>query len=170
MPYSCCTIATSLRFSSSEAAATDAGGSFTSSPITRGLGAGDPSATRTTPTSAPCPDSPSANATLKVASPQRVGGYVLRMPKLGEAAVPRPDVAEQLNDEGVFNVRIPTDNGTGVYGTSNCSARSQQEPSSSRTGWVPNDAEFTRPTARRPDERRQLARRRRRRNRPRTEF
>ena len=48
-----------------------------------GIEEGDPSATRTTPTSAPCADNPSASAALNVASPHAVGGCVLRMPKLG---------------------------------------------------------------------------------------
>lgn len=44
----------------------------------------DPSAIRTTLTLAPLADNPSANAELKVASPQTVGGYVLRIPTFGE--------------------------------------------------------------------------------------
>ena len=43
----------------------------------------DSSATRTTVTSAPFACSPSDSAALKVASPHGVGGWVLRIPKLG---------------------------------------------------------------------------------------
>ncbi|MDT5065391.1 MAG: hypothetical protein QOK02_1546 [Mycobacterium sp.] len=31
------------------------------------------------------------------------------MPKVGEAVLPRADVAEQLNDEGVINLEFPTE-------------------------------------------------------------
>ena len=73
----------SLRFSNSAHAATDAGEPLTSSPMTRPLEEGDPSATRTTLTSAPFADNPSDNAALNVASPHGVGGCVLRMPIRG---------------------------------------------------------------------------------------
>ena len=69
------------RLSNSEAAATDAGESATSSPTTRALEGGDPSATRTTLTSAPSAVNPLDSAALKVASPHAVGGCVVRMPK-----------------------------------------------------------------------------------------
>src|SRR6202158_26821 len=84
MPYSCWMTAMSLWWSNSELAATDVAAPLTSSPMTRGLREGDPSATRTTLTSAPFADKPSDRAALNVASPQGVGGCVLRMPKLGE--------------------------------------------------------------------------------------
>ncbi|GAS97221.1 exopolygalacturonase [Mycolicibacterium canariasense] len=76
-------MATSLALSSSEQAATEDGDPFTSSPTTRPLRVGDPSDTRTMLTSAPPADNPSASAALKLARPQGVGGYELRIPKLG---------------------------------------------------------------------------------------
>jgi hypothetical protein len=77
--------------------------------MTRGLEEGNPSATRTTLTSAPCAVSASDSAELNPANPQGVGGYVLRMPKLG---VPQnPCCAPgKIDDRGVgtaFKV-IPT--------------------------------------------------------------
>jgi hypothetical protein len=51
--------------------------------MTRALEEGDPSPTRTTLTSAPIADNPPDSAALNVASPHGIGGYVLRMPKLG---------------------------------------------------------------------------------------
>ena len=54
----------------------------------RALSDGGPSDTRTTPTSAPWMPKPLAKAALNVASPHGVGGYVLRMPKLGAAENP----------------------------------------------------------------------------------
>ena len=99
--------------------------------MTRPLEEGDPSATRTTLTSAPCPDNPSDNAALNVAGPHGVGGCVLRMPKLGAAV-------DELRVERAFKV-IPTDG---------CHRRVRRERlhgeissgrlTSSRTGWVPN--------------------------------
>jgi hypothetical protein len=75
------------------------------------------------------------------------------MPKLGDAALPRPGVAEQLNDDGVFNVGFPNQESVAdADGTSRRSERSQRTPSSSRTGWVPNDVNATRPRASLPDE------------------
>ena len=56
---------------------------LTSSPTTRGSEHSEPSATRTTSTSEPFAHNPSDKAALNVASPHAVGGYVLRMPKLG---------------------------------------------------------------------------------------
>jgi hypothetical protein len=74
--------ATSLRFSNSAHAATDAGEPLTSSPMTGVLVDGGPSDIRTTLTSAPLAVNPFASAAVNVASPHGVGGYVLRMPKL----------------------------------------------------------------------------------------
>src|SRR6476660_10071273 len=82
MPYSCWMTATSLRFSNSAHAATDAGEPCTSAPMTGVLIDGGPSDIRTTLTSAPLAVSPFASAAVNVASPHGVGGYVLRMPKL----------------------------------------------------------------------------------------
>ena len=48
-----------------------------------GVREGDPSAMRTTLTSAPLVVSPPARAALNVARPHGVGGCVLRIPKLG---------------------------------------------------------------------------------------
>jgi hypothetical protein len=48
----------------------------------------DPSDTRTTLTSAPLAVNPLASAALNVASPHGVGGYVLRMLKLGAPGNP----------------------------------------------------------------------------------
>src|SRR6201993_3221006 len=83
MPYSCWITAMSLWFSNSALAAMDVVEPLTSSPITRALEEGDPSATRTTLTSAPFAVNASDSAELNPANPQAVGGYVLRMPKLG---------------------------------------------------------------------------------------
>src|ERR1700682_2105028 len=111
MPYSCWMTAMSLWLSNSELAATDVADPLTSSPMTRGLREGDPSATRTTLTSAPFADKPSERAALNVASPHGVGGCVLRMPKLGEAKEPCPDEpareVDDLRAERAFKV-IPT--------------------------------------------------------------
>src|ERR1700757_1986266 len=82
MPYSCWMTATSLWFSSSAHAAADAAEPLASSPMTRVLDDGGPSDTRTTLTSAPLVLNPLTRAALKVASPDGVGGYVPRMPKL----------------------------------------------------------------------------------------
>src|SRR5581483_364670 len=90
MPYSCWITAMSLSFSNPEAAATDVGEPLTSSPITRASEDNDPSATRTTLTSEPFAHNPSDKAALNVASPHRVGGYVLRIPKLAEPQGPCP--------------------------------------------------------------------------------
>jgi hypothetical protein len=51
--------------------------------MTVALSDGGPSDTRTTLTSLPLATNPFARAAANVASPQGVGGYVLRMPKLG---------------------------------------------------------------------------------------
>jgi hypothetical protein len=93
--------------------------------MTRGLEDGDPSATRTTLTSAPFAVNPSDSAELNVANPQAVGGYVLRMPKLGMPEN-RCSPMGKTDDRRVgraFKV-IPTWGVTGVSGVSGCSARS----------------------------------------------
>jgi hypothetical protein len=64
-------------------AVTDAGEPLTISPMTVVLSDGDPSDSRTTLTSLPLAANPLAKAAANVASPHGVGGYVLRMPKLG---------------------------------------------------------------------------------------
>ena len=69
---------------------TDGAEPFTSSPMTRPLEEGDPSATRTTLTSVPFAYKASDRAALNVASPHGVGGYVLRMPKLRGPENPWP--------------------------------------------------------------------------------
>jgi len=102
-------MATSLRLSNSAHAATDTAEPLTSSPTARVLGGGEPSDTRTTLTSEPLVLNPWARATLNVASPYGVGGYVLRMPKLG---VPENSCSpeESINGEdlnGALKV-IPT--------------------------------------------------------------
>src|SRR5271167_168579 len=149
MPYSCCTTATSLSFSNAEVAATDAAEPLTSSPITRGSEDNEPSATRTTLTSAPFAHNPFDKAALNVASPHGVGGYVLRMPKLAEPREPCPT-------RGTFGVSrvdralkvIPTE---GCHRSVRCELLlweiSGGRLTSSRTGWVPNQTEAT------PDER-----------------
>jgi hypothetical protein len=76
-------IATSLWFSKSVHAAADCAEPLTSSPMTRALEEGDPSATRTTLTSRQSRTTRPDSAALNVASPHGVGGYVLRMPILG---------------------------------------------------------------------------------------
>src|SRR5271156_2309933 len=110
MPYSCCTTAMSLSFSNSEVAATDSAEPLTSSPITRGSEEDDPSATRTTLTSAPFAHNPFDKAALNVASPHGVGGYVLRMPKLAEPQRPCliGGAVEISRVDGALKV-IPTD-------------------------------------------------------------
>ena len=83
---------------------------MTSSPITRLLAQGVSSAIRTTLTSAPFVTSPLASDALNVASPHRVGGYVLRIPKLGDSAALRPKagVIDGVKVDREFKV-IPTD-------------------------------------------------------------
>jgi hypothetical protein len=83
--------------------------------MTRALDVDEPSAIRTTLTSAPFVANPSARAALNVASPHAVGGYVLRIPKLGEPPEPRArstgdDPVSEVDDlrvKGAFKV-IPT--------------------------------------------------------------
>ena len=145
MPYSCWMTATSLRFSNSAHAATDAGEPLTSSPMTRVLADGGPSDTRTTLTSAPLAVSPFASAALNVASPHGVGGYVLRMPKLAgpEGLCPT---------RGKFNVSR-VDRALKVIPTEGSHRRVRRELllceisggrlTSSRTGWVPNLTDAT---------------------------
>jgi hypothetical protein len=56
--------------------------------MTRALSDGGPSDSRTTLTSAPLALNPLASAAVNVASPQGVGGNVLKMPKLGKPENP----------------------------------------------------------------------------------
>src|SRR5258707_11325324 len=109
MPYSCWMTATSLWFSNSLHAETDAEEPLTSSPMTRLLSDAGPSHTRTTPTSAPWVPNPLARAELNVASPHGVGGYVLSMPKLGAPEYPRL-ITGNVDDGNVVKVVkvIPT--------------------------------------------------------------
>src|SRR5438034_6885268 len=120
--------ATSLWFSNSVHAATDDEEPLTSSPTTRVLEDGGPSDTRTTLTSAPLVPNPSARAALNVASPHGVGGYVLRMPKLGAPEYPWPTTGND-DDENVDKVVkvIPTEVVTCVSGVSGCSVRSADD-------------------------------------------
>ena len=74
----------SLWLSRSAHPTTDGVEPLTSSPMTRPLEEGDPSATRTTLTAAPLAHKASDRAALNVASPHGVGGYVLRTPTLDE--------------------------------------------------------------------------------------
>src|SRR5271168_1482541 len=146
MPYSCCTTAMSLSFSNSEVAATDSAEPLTSSPITRASEDDDKSATRTTLTSAPFAHNPFDKAALNVASPHGVGGYVLRMPKLGEPERPCPT-------RGAFDASR-VDRALKVIPTDGCHRRVGRELllfeinggqlTSSRTGWVPNPTDTTR--------------------------
>jgi hypothetical protein len=80
--------ATSVWFSNSEHAATDLGDPLTISPMTRALSERGPSESRTTLTSAPLALNPLASAAENVASPHGVGGYVLKIPKLGVLGMP----------------------------------------------------------------------------------
>src|ERR1700752_1945804 len=140
MPYSCWTTATSLWLRSSAHAATDVGEPLTISPMTRLVVDGGPSDTRTTLTSAPLAGNPLASAALNAATPHAVGGYVLRMLKLGAPENPRPTTgnADDERAESVNKV-IPTDG---------CHRRVRRErllgavsggaADSSRTSWVPN--------------------------------
>src|ERR1700739_1939779 len=134
MPYSCWMTAKSLWFSNSELAATDVVEPLTSSPMTRGLEEGAPSATRTTLTSAPFAVSASASAELNPANPHGGGGYVLRMPKLGVRQNPC-SATGKIDDRSVgtaFKV-IPTWVVAGTSGVSGCSATSALD------GWlIPN--------------------------------
>jgi hypothetical protein len=66
----------------------DVGEPVTISPMTRTLEDDSPSESRTTLTSAPLADNPSASAALNVANPHAVGGYVLKMLKLGGSETP----------------------------------------------------------------------------------
>ena len=77
--------------------------------MTRALSEGGPSASRTTLTLAPLALNPLASAALNVASPQGVGGYVLKIPKLGRPENPWPRTGNVDND-GVDRVVkvIPT--------------------------------------------------------------
>src|ERR1700739_1597715 len=112
MPYSCWMTATSLWFSNSAHAATDGAEPLTSSPTTRVLEDGGPSDTRTTLTSAPLAVNPWARAALNVAGPYGVGGYVLRMPKLGvsENLCPPGESVKHGNLNKVLKVS-PTEGG-----------------------------------------------------------
>lgn len=56
--------------------------------MTRALSDGGPSEGRTTLTAAPWALNPLASAAVNVASPQGVGGKVLKIPKLGESESP----------------------------------------------------------------------------------
>jgi hypothetical protein len=96
--------------------------------MTRALEDGGPSDTRTTLTSAPLVSSPLARAALNVASPHGVGGYVLRMPKLGEPEYPLliTGKVEDGNVDSEVKV-IPTEVVTCVSGVSGCSVRSAED-------------------------------------------
>src|SRR6201998_894927 len=125
MPYSCWMMAKWLWFSNSELAATDVVEPLTSSPITRGLEEGAPSAPRTTPTCAPFAVSASDSAELNPANPQAVGGYVLRMPKLGVPQNPCSATGKiDYRSVGTAFKVIPTWVVTGTSGVSGCSATS----------------------------------------------
>ena len=73
-PYSCCTITVSQSLRTAVASRTEAGTPLSSSAIILGSDDVVPSATRTTPTSAPLASKPPARAAVKVARPQGVGG------------------------------------------------------------------------------------------------
>jgi hypothetical protein len=83
---------------------------------------------------------PLANAAVNVASPHGVGGYVLRMPKLGELENLWPRTGT-VDNEGVYRV-------VKVIPTGGCHRRIRRErllvvvsgcaADTSRTGWVPN--------------------------------
>src|SRR5690349_18039898 len=103
MPYSCWMTATSLWFSNSAHAATDVGDPLTISPMTRALSEGGPSESRTTLTAVPLALNPRASAAVNVASPHGVGGYVLKMPKLGEPENPWRRTGN-VDNEGVDRV------------------------------------------------------------------
>ena len=110
------------------------------SPMTRGLDEGGPSATRTTLTSPPFAHNPSDKAALNVASPHGVGGYVLRMPKLGEREKRCGTIV--ATDDRMVGGAIK------VIPTGSCYRRVRRERllgevsgvpmDQSRTGWVPN--------------------------------
>ena len=80
-----------------------------SSPTTLAPAVDDRSDTRTTLTSAPLADKPSARALLNVARPQTVGGYVPRIPSVGGTEKPSPamEMGEKVTLEGTFMV-IPS--------------------------------------------------------------
>jgi hypothetical protein len=109
---------------SSAHAATDVGDPLTISPMTRLVVDGGPSDTRTTLTSAPLAVNPSASAALNVASPHGVGGYVLRMLKLGAPRNPWPTTgnADDERVESVIKGWSQLAVVTGVSGVSGCSA------------------------------------------------
>jgi hypothetical protein len=136
----------SLSFSNAEVAATDVAEPLTSSPITRGSGHNEPSATRTTLTSDPFAHNPFDKAALNVANPHGVGGYVLRMPKLAEPEGP-------CLTKGTFEISS-VDGALKLIPTGGCHRRVRRELllfkinggqlTSSGTGWVPNVANSTR--------------------------
>jgi hypothetical protein len=115
----------SLWFSNSALFAMDVVEPLTSSPTTRELQEGGPSATRTTLSSAPFAVNASGRAELNIATPQPVGGYVLRMPKLGAPENPCFTTGK-IDDRRVGRAckGIPTWAVTGASGVSGCSTRS----------------------------------------------
>ena len=115
-----------------------------SSPTTLAAEVDDPSETRTTLTSAPLADKPSARAALNVARPQTVGGYVPKTPNFGVIGRlgPAPAIDEKSALEGTFMV-IPS---------GGCHRHIRRElllcaisvtAESSRTDWVPNSVYAT---------------------------
>ena len=129
----------SLWFSNSALAAMEVVEPLTSSPMTRGLEEGDPSATRTTLTSAPFAVSASDSAELNVANPHAVGGYVLRMPKLGLPEIPCSATGKS-DDRSVGTAfkAIPTWVVTGASGGERLLGDVSIGWLTYRTGWVPN--------------------------------
>lgn len=125
-------------------ALTDADEPLTNSPMTALLVGSTPSATRITPTSDPLLDRPLANPALNVARPHGVGGKLVSMPKVGFKR--RSGAMWPMKDGkrvGTFKV-VPT-------GGCHRSARRERmllensggQLSQSRTGWGPNDPDFT---------------------------
>src|ERR1700712_379686 len=131
--------ATSRWFSSSEHEATEVAEPLTSSATMAALVDSAPSATRTTLTSQPLADKPSAKPALNVASPHGVGGKLVSMPMLGGER--RSGTKRPVNDGkrvGAFKV-VPT-------GGCHRSVRRERllvensggQLTQSRTGWGPN--------------------------------
>jgi hypothetical protein len=108
--------------------------------MTRALSEGGPSESRTTLTAAPLALNPLASAAVNVASPHGVGGYVLKMPKLGEPGNPWRRTGN-VDNEGVDRV-------VKVIPTGGCYLRVRLErllgavsggtADTSRTSWVLN--------------------------------
>src|SRR3954462_6542668 len=126
-------------FSRSTQAPTDVAESAQSSPTTSPRDDGDPSATRTTLTSAACALSASAIAALNVASPPTVGGVGGGMPTSArrEACCTRTGGASDGRKGGALNLS-PMDGCYRHVRHERLLGKSAEANDAVRTGWVPN--------------------------------